>query len=81
MYEVLTDCVPYSKLEGEEIAEYKFINKVITENYRPEFTVPVKKSFKNLIKSCWSDNQNERSTFCEIFNKLSNKKKRNKRRW
>ncbi|KAK8846489.1 hypothetical protein M9Y10_020512 [Tritrichomonas musculus] len=72
MYEVLTDCAPYPELEGREIAEYKFINKVVTENYRPKFTVPVKKSFKKLIERCWSSDPNERPTFCEIFNKLSN---------
>lgn len=73
MFEILTDCVPYPKIENSEVAVYKFIDKVINKNYRPQFTVPVKKSFKDLIERCWSDDPKERPTFGEIFNKLSNR--------
>ena len=71
MYEVVTDSIPYPLLEKGKIAVHKFSNKVINENYRPEFNVPVKKSIKILIEKWWSKDPKERPTFEEIFKKLA----------
>ena len=73
MFEVLTDSVPFPELEKEDFNTFNFISKLINENYRPKFTVPVKKSFTNLIERCWSKNPEERPDFGEIFTMLSNK--------
>lgn len=51
--------------------EFEFRNKIINENYRPEFKVPIKKSLKNLIEQCWSNEPEDRPTFADIFEKLS----------
>ena len=69
MFEILTETVPYPELENKKITLFQFYQKVI-DNYRPKFTVPIKKSFKELIEKCWSKDPNERPTFEEIFNKL-----------
>lgn len=72
MYEILTNSIPYPNLENREIADFNFISKVVNENYRPKFDVPIKKSFRELIERCWSNNPSERPSFDEIFDKLSN---------
>lgn len=71
MYEVVTDLEPYPSFQSGSMSLYKFNNKVVDEKYRPEFTVPIKESLKNLIEQCWSDDPKERPTFEEIFNKLA----------
>lgn len=50
---------------------FQFNNKVVGENYRPIFTVPIKESLKKLIIQYWSENPKERPTFEEIFRKLA----------
>ncbi|KAK8871756.1 hypothetical protein M9Y10_007496 [Tritrichomonas musculus] len=71
MYEVVTDLIPYPLLQKGKMTPFQFSNKVVNENYRPEFTVPVKKSIQKLIEKCWSKNPDERPTFEEIFKKLA----------
>ena len=71
MYEVVTDLMPYPLLQKGKMTSFQFSNKVVNENYRPEFSVPVKKSIQKLIEKCWSKNPNERPTFEEIFKKLA----------
>ena len=72
MYEIVTDSIAYPDLENGKIKEYEFKNKVANENLRPEFKFPIKKSIKNLIEQCWSNDPNVRPTFDEIYYKLSN---------
>lgn len=71
MYQVVTDMDPYPQLTKNKITPFKFNNKVVNENYRPTFSVPVKKPIKNLIERCWSKDPAERPTFEEIFKKLA----------
>lgn len=71
MYEVVTDLVPYEDFQKGNITLFQFNMKVLSENYRPEFKVPIKKSIKELIEKCWSSDPNERPTFDEIFNRLA----------
>lgn len=71
MFEVLTNCVPYSNLVEGQVSTLQFGQKVVDENYRPKFTVPIKKSFQNLIEKCWSKDPDERPTFQDIFEKLT----------
>ncbi|KAK8899325.1 hypothetical protein M9Y10_001639 [Tritrichomonas musculus] len=71
MYEVVTDSVPYPLLENHKITPAKFTHKVMYENYRPEFNVPLKKSIQKLIERCWSKEPKERPTFEELFKKLA----------
>lgn len=71
MFEIITETNPYPELERAELSDYDFKNKVVNDNYRPKFNVPIKKSLKKLIEKCWSDDPKERPTFDEIFTKLS----------
>lgn len=73
MYEVVTDCKPYSEImkENGKMNEYSLTNKIVNENLRPKFKGPIKNSIKNLIEQCWSSYPDDRPTFTEIFNKLS----------
>ena len=71
MYEVITDLEPYPLFQRRKIDNFAFSVKVIQENYRPEFTIPVKGSLKKLIEQCWSGDPNDRPTFEEIFKKLA----------
>lgn len=71
MYEVVTDTSPYPLLEKGKMSAFKFNKKVIDEDYRPEFTIPVKKSIKKLIERCWSRDPQDRPTFEELFKKLA----------
>ena len=74
MFEVLTNSSPYPELEKKFniVNITQFMSKVIQQNYRPKFTVPIKKSIRNLIEKCWSKDPKERPSFGEIFTKLSN---------
>lgn len=71
MFEIVSDSFSYPEFEKGEISDFAFRIKVANEKYRPKFVVPVKKSLKNLIEACWSDDTNKRPTFGEIFDKLS----------
>ena len=72
MYEVVTDSDPYPDLIKGKITKFEFQNLVINKKYRPKFTFYVKENLKKLIEKCWSDDLNERPTFDEIYNKLTN---------
>ncbi|KAK8846981.1 hypothetical protein M9Y10_019555 [Tritrichomonas musculus] len=69
MYEVVTNKIPYSNING--MTEYAFNFEVIEKNERPIFDESIKESIKNLIQLCWSKNPDERPTFEELFNKLA----------
>lgn len=70
MYEVLTEQPPYTLYANGQLTEFQLNEKVVNEDYRPEFTVPIKQSHKQLIEQCWAKDPNQRPTFEEIFNKL-----------
>ena len=73
MYEIVTDSLAFPELLNGKLSDYNFRAKVINENYRPEFTIPIKPSLKKLIEKCWSGDPNLRPNFGEIFDKLSNR--------
>lgn len=70
MYEVLTQQHPYPLYQKGELTEYELNQKIVNDDYRPEFTVPVKPSLKLLTEQCWAKDPEKRPTFEEIFNKL-----------
>lgn len=71
MYEVVTDTVPFENFQNGKMSLFQFNKKVVDEDYRPKFKVPVKASIRSLIEQCWSKDQNKRPTFEEIFNRLA----------
>ena len=71
MYEVVTDSYPYPDFLQNKITLSQLKSKIIDENYRPKFTVPVKPKIRELIEQCWANDPNDRPTFEEIYNKLS----------
>ncbi|KAK8898081.1 hypothetical protein M9Y10_000345 [Tritrichomonas musculus] len=71
MYQVVTDLIPYSEFVNGQMTEYELKNKIVEQNYRPPFNVPIKKSIKELIERCWSSDEDKRPTFNEIFEKLT----------
>ena len=71
MFEVVTDSVTYPDLFNKKIKDYTFPDRVVNENYRPQFIYPIKQEFKDLIELCWSGDPNNRPSFNEIFNFLS----------
>ena len=66
MFEVVTDSNPF-----ESITSAKLL-KIIYEKVRPQFKYHVKDNIRELIEKCWDDDPNERPSFKEIFEKLSN---------
>lgn len=77
MFEVLNDSFAYPDLYSGKMNDFVFSNKIVNEKYRPEFTCPVKNSLKQLADKSWSDNPDERPSFGEIFEMLSNSEKTN----
>ena len=73
MYEIVTDLFPYPELQNGEMKKSQFQRNVVKKNLRPEFKYPVKKEMQELIEQCWSKDPNDRPTFKEIFNKLTNR--------
>ncbi|KAK8843178.1 hypothetical protein M9Y10_025375 [Tritrichomonas musculus] len=71
MYEVITDSIPFPLYQEGKMTPFQFTSKVVHDNYRPNFTVPIKDSLQNLIEKCWSNDPKERPNFEEIFNKLA----------
>ena len=67
MYEILTDSVPYPELKWGELPDHEFKTKVINECYHPKFNVPIKKSLRQLIEKCWSNDPVNRHSFREIL--------------
>ena len=68
MHEIVIDLEAYPDLHENP---KEFNEKVVKENYRPQFTLPIKKSLKNIITQCWSPDPAKRPTFNEIFEKVS----------
>lgn len=66
MYEVVTGKDPFPKMN------YLVLNKIMNNDYRPTFDDNINKNIQELIQQCWSDDPDERPTFKEIFQKLSN---------
>lgn len=77
MYEIISNKEPYPELVDGSMDKSSFSQKLIKENYRPQFNFPIKKSIRNLIEQCLSGNREERPTFKEIFNKLAYGKNEN----
>ena len=73
MFQILTDTKPYPLFDKGKLNEFNFNQKVVNENYRPSFTVPVKKAMKRLIEKCWSKDPNERTTLEEIVEEIEKK--------
>lgn len=71
MYEVVTDQIPFPPFAQGKMKLQTLHQKIVNENYRPDFNAYVKKSIKNLIERCWSKDPSERPTFDEIFKKLA----------
>lgn len=56
---------------------YKDINifqlmRNVVEGYRPEISLDVPDSYRELIESCWSQDSKERPSFDEIVEKVKN---------
>lgn len=68
-YEIVTGEKPFSEL-GKVISPFVFSNKIIS-GCRPKFTQNVPSKMKDLIEKCWSKKVEERPTFEEIFDLLS----------
>lgn len=64
--------LPYEDFQkNKTMTHFSFLKKVTNENLRPEFKVPIKESFKNLIIQCWSEKPENRPSFEDIYNKLT----------
>ena len=71
MYEIITGLIPYPDFQRGELSLFEFKSKILTENYRPEFTTSKKDSIRSLIEQCWSKDPSKRPTFEYIFNQLA----------
>ena len=69
MYEVLTETLPYPAYQSKKLSDFNLKSKIVNEDFRPEFTVPVKPVLKKLVMQCWTINPKDRPTFEEIYNK------------
>lgn len=67
--EIVEGKEPFSELG--KITPFKLIDKIIS-GYRPKFTDDVSEKMQSLILRCLSKNIEERPSFDEIFNELSN---------
>ena len=70
MYEIISDSFAYSNFE---ISDFEFKAKILNENYRPKFEVPINEPLQKLIEKCWSNDPKDRPTFDEIFDKFATK--------
>lgn len=74
MYQLITDSKLFPELSNNNKKTYSdFKRKIIDKNYRPDLNKPMKSSLKQLIEQCLSKNSNERPSFDELFEKLTNK--------
>ena len=71
MHQIVTDLIPYPLFERGQINEFQLNQKIIDENYRPEFTVPINSKLKKLIEKCWSKDPNDLPSFEKIFKILA----------
>lgn len=60
MYEVVSGFEPYNK-----VPSFKLLNDV-AKGFRPKLDVPMKESFRNLIRSCLEQNPEKRPEFNDI---------------
>ena len=44
--------------------------KITIRKYRPKFSNKISAAWKNLIKSCWNEDLNQRPSFDDIVNQL-----------
>lgn len=73
LYQIVTNSFfPYPELEHKKITQIALLNKIINEDYRPAFKSHVKEDLKILIQNCWAKSPEDRPSFNEIFEKLSN---------
>lgn len=66
MYEIITGQKPFSNLTDVSNLMSKVVN-----GERPKFPKNIKPGLKQLIEQCWAEDQQERPTFKQLFNKLS----------
>ncbi|OHT13873.1 hypothetical protein TRFO_15897 [Tritrichomonas foetus] len=71
LFEILTAKPAYDMTKPEINSSLKFMNKVSYQHYRPQFQVPIKEVFMDLIQQCWDFEPSNRPTFAEIYEKLS----------
>lgn len=69
-YEIVTGKQPFSEL-FESTSEFLSYQKII-DGYRPKFPSFVDEKMRDLITRCWSERPEDRPTFKEIFEELSN---------
>lgn len=72
MYEILTNSFSYPELEYGDMSDLDFKYKVVKNKYRPKLDNKIKESLQEIITKCWSDDPNDRPSFEEIFDNLSN---------
>ena len=65
VFEIMTGEIAFEKFN-----QYQILQKVAIEGYRPTIKKDVPKAYKELIKSCWSQNPDERPTFDQIVENL-----------
>ena len=72
IYEVIGGKRAYdSLLHGKKkLNEFQMKQKIL-KGPRPEIDFPIKKGLQQMIEKCWSEDPKERSTFDELFKKLS----------
>ena len=73
VYEIICGKCPHPDLLNRKIGIFELQKKVV-EGFRPEIDSHIPKSYKNLIKRCWSQEPEERPTFEEIVNLLKTNK-------
>ena len=72
MYEIVTNEQAYIRLlRDKKINKFTFPKQVIENKLRPIFYNDINPDIKELIEKCWSEDQEERPTFDEIFEKLT----------
>lgn len=65
VYILITNKIPYSGM-----FEFDIIRKVCKQKLRPIIPKNVPTCYRNLIESCWNQNQDQRPTFDFIVNEL-----------
>ena len=68
VYEIMTCSEPIQKCNLITL-----IKKICIEGYRPDISIEVPPSYRDLIERCWSQEPSERPTFDEIVEELKTK--------
>lgn len=71
LFEIICGHCAYPELVNGKLTVLELTRKVVHEDCRPAFRIPIKHPLKALIQRCWSRNPAERPTFEELFNKLA----------